>query len=590
MRNFFKIFTASCLGTIGALIILIFIIVVFGLWRGKQLPSIKKNAILQIEFKGPIPEMTDNIAESSTFSFQQNNALGLRDIKQLIHKASSDNNIAGIVINGGSSGIPPATALSIRNSLSDFRKAGKFVYAYDEYYSQLGYFLSSTADSIFLNPNGSVEFKGFAVSIPHFKELMDDLGVDMNVFYAGDFKSATEPYRRKDMSEQNKIQTRSYLNSILDAYLQEIAKSRNLETDHLFDLMDELKIQNGKDALTHGLVDSLSYKSQFLDFLTTKLNIEKRKDINFIKLAEYAASLEAKEEKTFHKNKIAILYAEGDILFEDDSKGVISENRYEKVCDQILEDEDIKAVVLRVNSPGGSSLTSDIIWQRIEELKAHNKFVIASYGDYAASGGYYISCGADSIIAQKNTLTGSIGVYSMFPKIKNLVSDKLGIHFDTVKTTNYAIVGSPYFDLNETEKKVFERSTNKIYDKFLSRVAAGRNMSKDEAHVVAQGRIWSGTQASMNGLIDGIGDLDKAIDIAANRLNLDAYQIVEYPIVERTFFDELLGNVMPSAGINYFTNPIQEIIPDELQAKIVFLKKWASTKEPLARLPFTLEY
>ena len=587
MRNFFKIFTASCLGTLGALLLLVLILTFIGIWSSSSKFDVENKSIIKIEFKGPIPEMTDNISGSSSIFSQQDRALGLRAIKKLIRKASTDKNIAGIVINGGSSDIPPATALSVRNSLKEFRTEGKFVYAYDEYYSQLGYFLSSTADSIFLNPNGAIEFKGFAVAIPHFKEVMDKVGVEMNVFYAGDFKSATEPYRRMDMSEQNKLQTRSYLHSISDSYLQEISDSRNIDTDQLYTLMDELKIQNGEDAVTYGLADNLLYKSEFLDFVKDKLGFDDRKDIPFISLEQYEASFDVDDYES--DNKIALIYAEGEIIFEDQAKGAISENRYEKICDQILEDDNIKAVVLRVNSPGGSSLTSDIIWHRIEELKAQDKFVMASYGDYAASGGYYISCGADSIIAQKNTLTGSIGVYSMFPNVKKLVVEKIGIHFDTVKTASHAIVGSPFFDLSNSEKEVFQNSTDEIYDNFLTRVSDGRNMSKEEVHKIAQGRIWSGTQAKENGLIDGIGNLNDAIAIAAERVGIENYQVVEYPEIEKDFYESLLRSI-PSGVYSKLIPPTHDLLSAGMKEKLELLNKWSSTNEPLARLPLTFEY
>lgn len=544
MKEFFRGLLGSCLGVLLAMVLVVLIFVGIGAVAASGKGGVKsaENAIIKLDLSMPIPEKTDNV--QTDFGSTATSHLGLRHIMRLIDNAANDINVKGIVINANSLQMGQATLLQLRGALNKFKESGKFVYAYADSYSQSSYFLSSVADSVFLNPNGDVGLQGYGTVIPFFKRMLDKVGVDFNVFYAGDFKSATEPFRREDMSPENRLQTKEFLTGMIKIMKSEVGKSRKINETTLDAIMTDLKGRNGKLALENKLVDALVYWDQFEDVVKKKAKLEDKDKINYLSIEDYNVMAEL-TEKGSYKNKIAVVYAEGDVLYNTPQKGTIDNKRYLKILDKIKRDDKIKAVVLRVNSGGGSALTSDIIWREIENIKAKGIPVIASFGDYAASGGYYIAAGADTIVASPNTLTGSIGVFSMLPNVKKLMNDKLGILFDSVRTHDLTLNLSSVYPLSEKEKLYITESTNDIYKQFLDRVAKGRNMPVDSVHKYAQGRVWTGSKAKEIGLVDEIGFLSDAITIAAKKAKLESnYKIVEYPQIQKTFFEQMMEGIV----------------------------------------------
>ena len=587
MNQFFKNVSAATLCVFFAFILMFLFFIVFLGSLADAKPTISKNTVLELDLSSQIPEITGNV-ETSGFNYDNVGVLGLNTIKQLIDHAANDDKIKGILIRNNSVGGGQSTMASIRESLIKFKESEKFIYAYSDMYSQSAYYLGSTADSIYLNPLGMIDIKGFSAFIPFFKSALDKIGVSMNVFYAGNFKSATEPYRKDEMSEENRIQTKEFLVSMVEHFKDAIASSRNLSAEDVDQIMTEYKGRNAKSCLESGLVDKLAYWDEVEGIIREKLDIEKDKKIKFKSLNDYNNAVTLRYGKSKSKDKIAVVFAEGIITYGTNDKGSISEEKYLKIFNELQNDKNVKAVVLRVNSPGGNSLTSDIIWRGIENLKAAGKPVIASFGDYAASGGYYIAAGADTIVSAPNTLTGSIGVYMMFPNATKLMNEKLGITFDEVKTHPMAVGLTPVKNLSDSEKTLLQESTIEVYDTFLKRVADGRNMTVDQVHEVAQGRVWTGTKAKELGLVDIIGDLEEAIKIAAQSANLKEYKIKSLPEIKETFIDQVLKGIASSDDISAqlgINNSELQLIKEYGEIKSILLDR-----SPQARLPFIMKF
>ena len=587
MKSFFKFFTASCLGTIAALALIIIGFAIFGsisASSGNKLNS----GVLLLDFKDFVPEKTGNI-EDNPYQFEDvPTSVGLRHYKRLINDAKTNSKIKGIVIKGTFSEVGHAKSIEIQEALKEFRESSeKFVYAYADFYSQNNYLLATAADSIFLNPLGMVDMRGKATVVPFFKEAMDKLGVKFDIFYAGNFKSASEPYRRTEMSEANKLQTREFLGEMYQGYLDIIAAERSIDRSELHEIVDQFKLRTAEDAVDFKMVDQLVYWHEFEDMVREKIEFKKGRKINYIDIGEYATKVKLGDEGS-GKDKIAIVYAEGNIQYNNEAKGQISEVVYHPIFDKIEKDDNIKAIVLRVNSPGGNAFSSEEILnelERIQEVKGIP--VIASFGNYAASGGYYISATADTIVSEPHTLTGSIGVFSMIPNASKLLTEKLGIRFDSVKTAEFAVGPTPFFELSEGERSYFTNSTNRMYQIFLSRVAKGRDMTVDQVHEVAQGRVWTGNKAKELGLVDEIGDLDRAIEIAAESASLDKYKIVEYPKIKKSIWMELAQSIAQGSEVKM--NPLDGIDISVLK-HFKTIQKMAADPSPQARLPFVIEY
>lgn len=532
----------SCLGVVVsfALIALILVIsVISGSKSGSS--TIKKDSVLHLKLEGLVPEKSGNVADQTNFLQAQDESIGLQRIKDLIAHAATDPKIKGIVIETNSVGMGQASLYSIVKSLEKFKESGKFIYSYADNYSQSAYFLSSLADSIFVNPQGMVDLRGFGSLIPFFKGTLDKLGIKMEIFYAGDFKSASEPFRLEKMSDENRLQVKTFLDEMKNLMLAEIEKNRGIKRDSLNFIMNEYLGRSGKRALQYGLVDVVCQKSEFENTMRQKLGIKEDKSIPYVSISKYDGYAEVEEKSG--KDEIAVVFAEGEISYGEDMNGMITQNKYSKIFNKILKNKNVKAVVLRVNSPGGDAFTSEVIWDYVEKVKAKGIPVVASFGDYAASGGYYISCGADYIVAEPNTLTGSIGVFSMFPNVSSLTRDKLGLQFDTVKTNDLSVALTPFYNLSDKEKKLMQESVLEIYDIFLDRVSKGRKLSLDSTKVIARGRVWSGQKALEIGLVDEIGGLESALIKACELAKIDSYKSIYYPAVKEDFFSEILREI-----------------------------------------------
>ena len=587
MKTFFKFVFASCLGTILAFVAIGLIFAIIGGIAAAGNKSPVQDGILLLDFGTPVPEKTGNVA-TQAFSFDTPSDLGLYRIQKLIKHAQTDPSVKGIVYKvSAATPLGLATASSMRESLKEFRDStDKFIYTYADFFDNTSYLLASSSDSIFVNPNGILDINGYGTMIPFFKGAMEKLGVDMNIFYAGQFKSATEPFRRKEMSEQNKIQTRQYLNDNYQLYLEEVAEARSISVANLKTMIGELDLDNTTRAIELGLVDGHSHWFEFEDRLRDKLGIKEGKIINYTRLDDY--SLDTHIGSGSSKNRVALVFAEGEVQYDADSKGVITEGEYHKIFDKIRKDKKVKAVVLRVNSPGGSAFTSDVIWRETKELQARGIPVIASFGDYAASGGYYIAASADTIVSHPKTLTGSIGVFSMMPDLTDFMDNKLGVTFDTVKTSPHAILLSPFFKLNGTEKNAMQAYTDNMYNQFLDVVADGRGKSRDEIHQVAQGRVWTGQKASEIGLVDVLGGIDRAIEIAAEKADLENYKVVEYPSIKKEFWEEILTEMSRSQRATLTEHILGKKEGAKVNKTMNEVQSMMKYREPMARLPFVL--
>lgn len=587
MAQFFKFVFASCLGTLIAVFASFFLLIIMGAVLGAGEGGIEGDSVLLLDFSNPIPELSGNVATSG-FSFESTPATGLHDIVRLLDHAANDGSIEGILIKASAtSSLGMVTASTIRDAIQKFRdESDKFVYAYGDFYENTSYLMASAADSIFVNPMGIVDVNGYATMIPFFKGAMDKLGVDMNIFYAGKFKSATEPYRRKNMSEQSRRQTKEYLNDNFNLYLDEVTQSRGISKENLEKLINELNIDNSEDAVNLGIIDGVKHWYQVEDMIRNQLGKKKGRTVSYVTHDEYADSVTLK--KGSGKNKVAVIFAEGEVAYANENRGNINEKTYHDIFDKIRKDKRVKAIVLRVNSPGGSAFTSEAILRELSELQKDSVPIVASFGDYAASGGYYIAANADKIVSHPQTLTGSIGVFSMLPNFKKGMEEKLGITFDTVKTHPHAIVASPFLDMNESEKVALQNFTDNMYETFLDRVANGRHKSVAEIDSVGQGRVWTGQRAIEKGLVDELGGLDRAIEIAADLADISEYKLVEYPRIEKEFWEEILTEFNKGANAKF----APKLTPQEkkILGTIEEYRTLMRYNEPLARLPFEMTY
>jgi len=563
--KFLKYVLATVVGLFvffGVLMFALFLVGTIASAFGSSKDSLKPNSVIYATFGNPIVEKASNspFEDFDPLSLQPRKKDGLNDLLAGIAAAKDDENVKGIFMELKSIPGGFATVEAIRNELLNFKESGKFIYSYGELYSQQAYYLASVADSILLNPKGLVDMRGFGTELMFFKGALDKLEIEPQVFRVGGFKSAVEPFTLTKMSEENRIQIKEFLNDFYSIFLNGIAQQRGITTDNLNDIANELKVRKAEDAVTHQLVDKLTYKNEALNILKERLGLEEDKKLNTKSLSAYAANKSKKIKKGAGKNRVAVVYAFGNIIDGPGKNGTIGSYDYEKTIRKIREKDNVKAIVLRVNSGGGSALASDIIWNEVEMAKAEGLPVVVSMGDLAASGGYYIACNSDYIFAEENTITGSIGVFGLLPNMKGFFNNKLGITFDTAKTTEYADLASPSRAVNEAERAIIQGSVDDIYDTFLNRVAEGRNMTVEAVHEVAQGRIWSGLKAKQLGLVDEIGDLDAAIAKAAELADLESYKVSNYPPSEdpfTKFMKDLQGqtkqNIIKEELGNYYT-------------------------------------
>ncbi|MEO6190011.1 MAG: signal peptide peptidase SppA [Saprospiraceae bacterium] len=562
MSQFFKFIFASCLGTTLAFLLLIFIFIWIGSSKvAKELSSpivsVAENSVLKISIPDQLPEQTNNV-EMNGFNFKDEKVIGVHDYAKCIRNAATDPHIKGIYISGSPYSHGYATLKIIRDALLEFKNNNKFIIAYNNFYDHKNYFISSVADEVIIHPLGFIELKGFGASIPFFKELMEKIGLSFNIYYAGEFKSATEPFRLSKMSDQNRLQLREYLNSQMQVYVDQVALSRNISPSELRNDFDQFLSYTSQKAIDHKLMDKQGYEQDALNDIRHKLNLEVDKKINFISMNDYFQS-KGNEVDYSAKNKIAILFAEGDITDKPGKEGEIGK-KYLKIISEIRTDDKIKALVLRVNSPGGSAIMSDEILHELDLTRTAGKPIVVSMGDYAASGGYYISCHADSIFASPHTLTGSIGVFAMIPNIKTMTDEKIGIDFDTVGTGPMANKFNLTATWGEQEAQIMNENINNTYNTFLKVVSEGRKFDLEKTKEIAKGRIWTGPKAKELGLVTRLGELEDAIKCAASLASLDKYRTVEYP-TQKDALQKLL---------NKFQNKDEEM---SIQATTMILKE-----------------
>ncbi len=508
---------------------------------------------------------------------------GLDEILSSIRKAKENDNIKGIYIQAQSLSAPYASLQEIRQALTDFKESGKFIVAYADYYTQRLYYLSSVADKVILNPQGSVEWQGMAAQPTFYKNLLDKLGIDIQVFRVGGYKSAVEPFIATEMSPENRQQISEYIGSIWNTMLTDISASRQLPVDSLSSLADRmLMLKDAELTLQAGLVDTLMYEMDVRDYLrTTWLELDKDKKFPVLDLeAMYNVRRHVPKDKSGHV--IAVYYAVGDIVSSDGGTGeAIASEKMIRDLRKLQQDENVKAVVMRVNSPGGSAYASEQIWHAVKELKAE-KPVIVSMGDYAASGGYYIACIADTIVAQANTLTGSIGIFGMIPNLKGL-TDKIGLDFDVVKTNKYSDFGNLTRAFNAEESEIMQEYLNQGYALFLNRCAEGRGVSAEEIHSVAQGRVWTGDKALELGLVDVLGGLDTALEIAIRKAGVEKYTVIAYPEKEN-----LLSSLLSSSSSRSIESRLLKENLGGYYSDFMLLKNLQEADQIQARLPFEL--
>ncbi|QXU42781.1 signal peptide peptidase SppA [Pedobacter sp. D749] len=534
MREFFKYLFASMLGFFLSIVIVFIIcfVVVVGLISSidsDKTVVVSNNSVLFLNLDQAITERTPKnpFGNLPIVGGEEKEAIGLNDFLKALQKAKTDDNIKCIYLNVSSPNAGYATLREVRNALIDFKKSHKKIIAYSEVYTQGAYYLASVADKVYLNPEGALEFKGFSSELTFFKGTLEKVGVEMQVIRVGNYKSAVEPFILDKMSDYNRKQVTAYVGGLYNTFLTDIAQSRNIQKDSLYNIADNYKVQQPQDAVNFKMIDALKYKDQILEELKGLSGRTRGENIRAVSINDYAKNNSDTGEG---KDKVAVIYANGEINGGEGSDNQIGSERISRAIRKARLDDDIKAVVLRVNSPGGSALASDVIWREVV-LTRKEKPVIASFGDVAASGGYYIGCAADSIFVQPNTITGSIGVFGIIPNFQNLMTNKLGITFDGVKTGKYADIMATNRPMTAGERFIIQNELNRIYSGFVSRVADGRKKSKAYIDSIGGGHVWIGTDAVQIGLADRIGSFNDAIKAAAKKAKIKNYKVVEYPDV-----------------------------------------------------------
>ncbi|AVM53831.1 protease-4 [Bacteroides zoogleoformans] len=587
MKDFLKFTLASITGIILSSVVLFFIsiLVFFSIVSSSDSETqVRKNSVMMLELNGTLSERS----QDNPFDFLIQNdykTYGLDDILASIKKAKENDDIKGIYIEATSLSAGFASHEEIRNALKEFKESGKFIVAYGDDYSQELYYLASVADKVLMNPQGMIEWKGLASTPMFFKDLLAKIGVEMQIFKVGTYKSAVEPFISTEMSPANREQIEAYLASIWGKVTSDVAESRKISVDSLNAIADRmLMFYPAEESVKCGLADTLIYKNDVRNYLKTLAGIDKDDSMPVLGLKDMI-NIKKNVPKDKSGNIIAVYYAYGEIdgvssTAAADGEGINSK-KVIKDLRKLKDDEDVKAVVLRVNSPGGSAFGSEQIWYAISELKKE-KPVIVSMGEYAASGGYYISCNADTIVAEPTTLTGSIGIFGMFPNTKGLV-DKIGVSIDVVKTNQYADFGTLTRPMSDGEKRLMQMHVNQGYDLFLTRCADGRGINKEDLDKIAQGRVWTGSKAKELGLVDELGGLDKALEIAIAKAGVEAYTVVSYP--KKESFLETLMNTNPG---NYIKARMLKGTIGNIYQQFNVLEHFDKYDRIQARIPFEL--
>ena len=587
--NFIRIFFASVLGTLTALFLggIILFMLIAGIASvvnsdDSSAAMIQDNSVLSLKLNLPI---IDNVPGSQDFQVSLGldaESIQLIDLVTAIELAKTNDKIKGIHLRSDYLAAGWAQTKTLRDVLLSFKDSGKFVSAYADFFTQKGYYLASAADSIFVNPNGGVELKGLASEVLYFKDFEDEYGFKMEVIRHGKYKSAVEPYLSNSMSEANREQIGSLIASLWETIGSEIAEARNISVAELDAIASDLKANLVGNALKVGLIDHISYKSEYIELLKSKLGLSEKDKLKLVDYNDILAGNAAHKKGV--RDKIAVIYAQGPILFGEGSETQIGDQVFVEAIEEAAKSKRVKAIVLRVNSPGGSAMISDILWNALEDAKKKKPLVV-SMGNVAASGGYYIACNANIIFADPMTVTGSIGVFATIPNIKGFTDD-IGIKAEHVMTHENAVGYSPFEPISPGFRKSALESIEHVYDTFKQRVADGRNLSLEEVEALAQGRVWTGLQAKENGLVDELGGLGAAIEAAAVLAEIEEYNLTSYPKIE-TDFDDIFALMSPFAAIE---TQIKSVLPREFST---FIEASTSEKNQApriqARIPFSLD-
>jgi protease-4 len=582
MKSFFKIFFASFLALIVFSIVGVFVLIgIAASASSSDKPLIGAEAVLVLDLSKPFKELVQENPFATFTSDNEWETPSLLDMVRLIEHAKTDPNVKGIYILASNNVNGFGASEEIRKALLDFRKTKKFIVAYGETISQKGYSVANAAQKIFVHPQGGLEWAGFSSNLIFLKGMLDKLEIKPQIFYAGKFKSATEPLRETQMTDANRLQTSVWLGDLYSQFILQTAAARNIDTAVLRALAVEGKVQTAADALAYKLVDGLKYDDQLKNEITGRLNLAPNSKINFVFFGEYAKAVTFSASTA--SEKIAIIYASGDIVGGAGTDDQVASDDYRELIRKARLDKSIKAIVLRVNSPGGSALASDVIWREVS-LAKKEKPVVVSMGDVAASGGYYIACNANKVFANASTITGSIGVFSIVPNIESFLKNKIGITSDRVRTGPFADMGAMDRALTEPEKRFFQASTDSIYHTFKSRVAEGRKRDIEYIDSIAQGRVWTGIRGKAVGLVDEIGTLSDAIHAAAVMANIKAYKLKEYP-EKKNIFEQLLNNYKHTVSLNLLET---EMGPEQFLMLQEFKKVKAMVGVPQTKLPYVV--
>lgn len=583
--NFLKNILSTILGVFIAFGIFFFLLILLAsAIETEEVITVKSQSVLKLSFDDKILKDFAPKDESALGILleMENPYLGFDQVLNAIENAKTDNNIDGISIEISFFNAGMAQTQALRKKLMEFKETGKFIAAYADFYEQKNYYLSSVADSLFINPLGMVDFRGLSTEVLYYKDFQDKYGIKMEVVRHGKYKSGAEPFMLNKMSDENREQIKSFLSSIWDEMLQEISVDRNKSIAQLNELADKLGGRNADLASQNGLVDQVAYQDEYTSFLKRSVGITDDKTLNTISLIDYIKSGKGRKSSTA-SDKIAIIYAQGEILYGKGNEDYVGQEMMIKSIQKAKKDKNVKAIVLRVNSPGGVAITADMIWRELE-LAKKEKPIVVSMGNLAASGGYYIACNANKIYAESTTITGSIGVYGLIPNIHQF-SETIGINAEQVSTNN-APNYSLFEPMSEDFNQVTQQSIEIIYNTFLNRVAVGRNMSVAKVDELAQGRVWSGKEALNNGLVDELGSMEDAIKYAALIANVTDYKTVNYPQFKKEWKDAF--DMMPFIKSSK-TKLLKEEL-GEMQYQLYEAMKNVSKKEGVqARMPFVLE-
>lgn len=587
MKDFFKFTLASIIGIMIAGLLLLFITI--GIFSAMvsvsdQPVQVEGNSVLLLKFDHQIVDRASNnpFEDLNLGIFQGNKTVGLNDILDCIRKAKTDENITGIYLNPMDIQAGMGTVEEIRTALKDFKTSGKFIYAYGEYMTQKAYYLSTIADSLVLNPQGSIDFRGLGGERMFYKKALEKLGVEVQIVRHGKFKAAVEPFLLDKMSDENRLQTETYLKSIWNEMLTDISASRKMGFDELNDIADMVASYRKADfAKQKNLVDQLKYEDQVIDDLKKLTGTSAKDDIKAIEIYKYVKVPEKRTQVGLARKKIAVIYASGNIDGGTSDDGIISGD-LSRTIREARRDSSIKAIVLRINSPGGSAYGSEVIWREVK-LAAETKPVIASMGDVAASGGYYIAAAADTIMADRTTITGSIGIFGMIPNAQKLLEDKLGITRDVVTTNEHSDMISVTRPMTTFERDLMQQTIEAGYDTFISRVAEGRKMEKTAVDEIGQGRVWAAVNAKEIKLIDVYGGLNDAIELARKMAKLDNYRIVNLPKLKDPI-EELIKEISGSAKAGFMKDELGENYKYYEQMRGFLLQRGVQ-----ARMPYDIE-